>query len=73
MGWFRTFAGGERHGIDINIDSVEYVRYERVENDQGDHRTDAVLHMADGQTFRIDPAVWEAARGPLVTLPERTD
>ena len=73
MGWFRTRAGGELHEIDINIDCVEYVRYERVENDQGDHRTDAVLHMADGQAFRISPEKWEAVRGPLVTVPEPTD
>ena len=72
MGWFRTRAGGENHDLDINTDCVEYVRYERLENDEGAHRTDAVLHMRDGQTFRINPAVWEAVRGSLVPVPERT-
>ena len=71
MSWIRPVVGGENNEYDINVNQVAYVRYETVGDDDTGRRRDAILHMVDGKTFRMDPLAWEAVRGTLTPLAVR--
>ncbi len=71
MSWIRPEVGGENHTYDINIDHVAYVRYETLGDERTGTRRDAVLHMVNGKTFRMDSVAWETVRGDLIQLPAR--
>lgn len=62
MAWFRIVAGGYNHPVEINFDDIMYV----IHADVGEHpnvRTDAILHMRDGATFKVSPDRWEQVLG----------
>ena len=71
MAWFRIAAGRHNHPVEINFDDILYVIYADV-GEHPDIRTDAMLHMRDGQEFRVDPEKWGRVLGEITDVTEPT-
>ena len=59
-------AGGEnRNPIEIETDDIADVTPEAMGDRRVGFRLDVLLHMKDGQIFRISPDQWEEIRRQL--------